>query len=460
MILLVLILAAVLRLIYLNQSLWLDEAINVMYARSVDFWWFVTKYPVGDFHPPGWFALLWVWGNLFGFSESVVRLPSVILGIATVGLTYLLGKEMFSKKVGLLAATILALAPLHIYYSQEARMYVLAAFSVTLSFYFLNRVLLKKRWAGLGFMISLILIMYSDYLAYLIIPAQLIYLHLVKQFNRENLKFFLAPLLAIIPWLLVFPTQLRNGFNTAAELPGWSNVVGSAFTDLILIPVKTFFGRVSLPDKNLYAAISILTASIYGMIFLQGLKKIDQSIKLLITWIVIPVGGAFLISFFVPVLAYFRVIFILPAVYLLLAKAIDNLPKKLALPSFLAVCLISLSSLGAYYLNPAFQRENWREAVNFVSQNADGKSLVIFENNEIPAPVKYYAKNLSNFKAGLSPDLEESLSTKTRVFLFEYLVDIYDPKREVEQKLQALDFVSFKTYDFSGVGFIKIYVKK
>lgn len=457
MILLVLILAAVLRLINLDQSLWLDEAINVVYARSVDFWWFVTKYPVGDFHPPGWFTLIWSWEKIFGFSEISVRTPSVILGITTVWLTYLVGKQLLSNRAGLFAALLLAIAPLHVYYSQEARMYALATFSVTLSFYFLNRVLLKKRWAGLGFMVSLILIVYSDYLAYLIIPAQLVYLYLVKQFSSKTLKFFLAPLLAIIPWLLVFPAQLKTGIDKAAKLPGWSNVVGSTFTDLVLIPVKTFFGRVSLRDKNLYAAISILTASIYGIIFLSGFKKLDQSTKLLIAWIVIPVGGAFLISFFVPVLSYFRMLFILPAVYLLLAKGLDSLPKKIMQPFLIIICLISISSLLVYYLNPKFQREDWRGAIGFVSGNLDSQSLVVFENTEVPATVKYYAASLENFKPGVSRELEKNLANKRKVFLFEYLADVYDPKREVEKRIKGLNFREVKVYDFNGVGLVKVY---
>ena len=84
---------------------------------------------------------------------------------------------------------------------------------------------------------------------------------------------------------------------------------------------------------------------------------------------------------------------------------------------------------------------------------------MIFENNEIPAPVKYYSGDLSNFRPGLSENLVNSLVGKNKVFLFEYLVDIYDPERLVEQKIRSLNFSQVKTYDFQGVGFIKLYVK-
>lgn len=459
MIWLILIIALFLRLINLSQSLWLDEAINVVFARSSSFWWFITKYPIGDFHPPGWFALLWVWGHIFGFSEMAVRLPSVILGTVTVGLLFLLGKELFGKKVGLLAAFLLSIAPLHVYYSQEARMYVLAAFSVTLSFYFLNRLIFKEKYSKLGFVLSLVLVLSSDYLAYFVIPAQIFYLIWIKKIRKDILVDFLLSGIMFFPWLLIFPNQLEKGINTASILPGWANVVGSSFKDLLLIPIKTFFGRVTFFDKTLYIVVLGLVGALFGSIFFYGLKKIDQATKMLISWIFIPLILSFLLSFFIPVLSYFRMIFILPAFYLILSRGIVNLPKKIATPAIILICLISVASLLGYYLNPKFQREDWRGAVSFVSSKLDNQTLVIFENNEIPAPVVYYSNNLSHFKPGLSENLRSDLENKRKVFVFEYLEDIYDLKRIVEQKLKNLSFTQMQTFDFSGVGFVKLYIK-
>lgn len=460
MIWLIIFLALILRLVNLNQSLWFDEAINVVYASSTDFWWFVTKYPIGDFHPPGWFAILWVWGHIFGFSEIAVRLPPLILGVFTIGVTFLLGKELFNRRVGLLAALFLTIAPLHVYYSQEARMYALSAFSATLSFYFLNKTIQRKKWSSLGFIISLVLVLYSDYLTYLIIPAQIIYLVWVKRLNKAALASFLIAGTAFLPWLSIFFLQFQSGINTAANIPGWAEVVGgSNLKDLLLIPVKTFFGRVTFSDKTLYIIISGLAGVIFGSVFMYGFKKIDQSTKLLISWIFIPLILAFLLSFFIPVLSYFRMIFILPSFYLILGNSIDSLTKRFAVLALIIICLTSFVALSAYYLNPKFQRENWRGAVKFIEQKLDNQSLVIFENNEIPAPVKYYSTNLSNFKPGLSASLADDLSKKRKAFFFEYLADVYDPERLVEQKLRNLNFVETATYDFNGVGFVREYTK-
>ncbi len=459
MIWLILILALFLRLINLSQSLWLDEAINVVFARSSSFWWFITKYPIGDFHPPGWFVLLWIWGHFFGFSEMAVRLPSVILGIASVGLTFLLGKELFSKKVGLLAAFLLSIAPLHIYYSQEARMYVLAVFSTTLSFYFLNRLILQKKYSSIGFVLSLVLVLSSDYLAYFVILAQIFYLIWTRKMCKDILINFLISIILFSPWFFIFPVQLEKGINTASVLPGWANVVGSSIKDLTLIPIKTIFGRVTFLDKTFYIVAVSLAGVLYGSVFLRGLKKMDNATKLLLSWIFIPLIFSFLISFFIPILAYFRMIFILPAFYLILSKSLLNLPKKIVGLAAILICIVSIASLLGYYINPKFQREDWRGAVNFVSSQLNNQTLVIFENNEVPSPVVYYRNDLSNFKPGILDNLEGELKGKNKVFVFEYLVDVYDPKKIVERKLKSLSFIQIKTYDFSGVGFVKLYTK-
>src|SRR3989338_7517756 len=136
MIWVILVLGTILRLISLNQSLWLDEAINVMAANSYSFFEMITQYAIADFHPPGWFIILWLWGKLFGYSEIAVRLPSVIFGVLTIYSVYLIGKKIVSQNLGLIAALLFAINPLHIYYSQEARIYAFATLAVSINFFF------------------------------------------------------------------------------------------------------------------------------------------------------------------------------------------------------------------------------------------------------------------------------------------------------------------------------------
>lgn len=472
MILIVILVALLLRLINLNQSLWLDEAINVLAITQYGLFDMVTKYSLADFHPPGYFALLWMWTSVGGTEEIWVRLPSVLFGVLTIYFTYLLGNELFKKKVGLLASLLMAIAPLHVYYSQEARMYALAAFPAVASFTFFIRVLKRGgKLNQMGYITSSILVVYSDYLTYLIFPAQLLYILL---FEREKIKIFFLPvvtiILAAVPWFLIFPSQLATGVGAAAGLPGWKEVVGGAgIKDLLLIPIKTFFGRISIENKLYYGLVSGLVSVVFGYIFYQGLKKFDKQTKLLILWIIIPLSLAFVVSFFIPVLTYFRMLFILPPFYLILAKGIDALgfqriSGRLAI---IALCLISLISLGAYFGDPKFQREDWRGAVKKVETIATENSLILFESNDVISPFKYYQSGNENAQGGLTKvpaknysDIANIPPQIEEIYLFEYLLEITDPLRLLEKSIEREGFDRKKTLNFNGVGFVHYYTLK
>ena len=476
-------LALILRLISLNQSLWLDEAITALAVKNNNLLDLVSKFSLGDLHPPLHYVLLWFWGHLFGYSEISLRLPSVILGVATVWLVYQIGTLQFNKKVGLLAGLLLAVAPLHVYYSQEARMYSLAVLTVTLSFYFLIRMTQGKSWSLLGLLVANTLILFTDYVAYLAIPAQIIYVFMCPYMGQKEAKsnkgleglkqrYFSALLLSLstlIFWEPVFLMQLSSGISTANTLTGWASVVGGAgYKELALIPVKTFMGRISFEDKSLYALITGFLSIGYSYVFWHAIRKFNQVIVLLILWIFVPIVLAFGISLFIPVLSYFRLIFILPAFYLLLALGLSNLPHKLFKPILFAVICVNLIFLSMYYINPKFQREDWRGSSAKIDFLADGNSLIVFDNNTIFAPFIYYSNLLYFSKPGLKKipansvdDLAE-LNTNgiTKIFRFEYLFEITDPNRLLEKKLKDSDFALVDTFNFNGVGLVHYYQYK
>jgi len=118
-----------------GNSLWLDEATTLTFARQSagEIW---ASVAAGEFNPP-----LFYWLEhgmiLFGESEFVLRFLPALLGVMTIPVIYLIGKEFRDKNVGLLAAALLTFSPFHIFYSQEARAYapMLFFFSLALLFY-------------------------------------------------------------------------------------------------------------------------------------------------------------------------------------------------------------------------------------------------------------------------------------------------------------------------------------
>lgn len=472
MIWIVILLAFVLRFITLNQSLWLDEADNVVAASMFDLVSFVTKYSIGDYHPPGYFILLWVWTHLFGFSEIIVRFPSVILGVGTIYFTYLLGKQLFDKNTALLTALFLAVAPLHVYYSQEARMYSFSAFSVAALSYFLIQLVHGKKWSLLGYSISAVLVLYSDYVTYLIFPVHFLYLFISQ--SKVWKTWFVSLLIAsvaFLPWLSVFPQQIAEGQKAAINLPGWKQVAGGAdYKNLALVWVKTLIGRISFEDKIIYGGVVGIFSLLWGIGVIKGVKNAGKNnSRFLLTWLLVPLILAWGISFFIPMLSYFRMLYILPAFYLLVAKGVLSFPENLSRVLIIALVFGSLFSLGIYYQNPKFQREDWRGAVEFINNLPGSDFIILFEDNHVKFPYLYYSEQRAPSFGGLQniqaktdkdvKDLNQILDGKNKIYVFEYLVEITDPNRLLQKKIVGLGFEHKDVYNFNGVGLVRLYEK-
>lgn len=84
-------------------------------------------------HPQGYYFLTWGWTKLFGASVFALRLPSVLFGVASIALVYRLAALAAGPLAGLLAAAMLALHGLQIFWSQMARMYEMTSFLGLLS---------------------------------------------------------------------------------------------------------------------------------------------------------------------------------------------------------------------------------------------------------------------------------------------------------------------------------------
>jgi hypothetical protein len=122
-----------------DKSLWIDEAFSVWIARqplAEGISWLARI----DQHPPLYYALLHLWLRL-GDGPAAVRLFSALVSVLNVPVLYGLGARLAGRKVGLLAAAVLALSPFHVYLAQEARMYTLLSLTVSLSLWALARLL-------------------------------------------------------------------------------------------------------------------------------------------------------------------------------------------------------------------------------------------------------------------------------------------------------------------------------
>ncbi len=143
-----------LRLIGLGaRPLWFDEVISAVYARQDVAT--VLRLNAGDNHPPGYYLALKGWISLFGTEDAILRLFSVLPGVASIGLVWLIGKRLFPEapRIGLVATGLMALSPFQIYFSQEVRNYSTLEFFALLAAFFWLRALEGNQWRdwlGLG----------------------------------------------------------------------------------------------------------------------------------------------------------------------------------------------------------------------------------------------------------------------------------------------------------------------
>ncbi len=116
--------AAILRFVYLDsKSFWQDEGATA-YRVTETFSDLIRPHP-GEDYMMLYYALLRWWIRVAGSSEISLRLPSVIAATAAVPLTYALGAELVDRRVGLLAALLMAINVSCIQYAQEARSYAM-----------------------------------------------------------------------------------------------------------------------------------------------------------------------------------------------------------------------------------------------------------------------------------------------------------------------------------------------
>ena len=223
-ILTILILALGIRLLGIwSRPIWYDEAFSILFAeKGLSAMLYGTLAPTGigsaDIHPLGYYTSLWLWMKLFGGSLVAARALSVLAGLVSVYLVYLIALEASSDpetaRLGMLFA---ALAPFQIHYAQEIRMYAFMAMWLLLATFAYQRGTRGGDWKWWGlFSISAALAQYSHNLAafYLIALALLPVLQKNWRVLRALVLAGIGALILYTPWLVQLPAQITKVQNS------------------------------------------------------------------------------------------------------------------------------------------------------------------------------------------------------------------------------------------------------
>jgi mannosyltransferase len=132
------------------QSFHHDEVITAARVLPGSFGDMLRAVKVSESNPPLYYVLAWGWAKAFGTDEVGLRSLTALFGAATVPLAYCIGAELASRRAGLIAAALVAVSPMLIWYSQEARSYAILVFFCAASLLFFARALRTRSGRDLG----------------------------------------------------------------------------------------------------------------------------------------------------------------------------------------------------------------------------------------------------------------------------------------------------------------------
>lgn len=473
-ILFLIVVALILRVPLLNQSFWLDEAAQALQSSRPLSQQLNIAY---DFQPPLLHLLTFSMIQI-STAEWWLRLTSVIAGVGTVVFTYLIGKKFLSPKYALIAGLLLATHSLHIFFSQELRPYSLACLWAVVSWYSLIEIVDRKKshkTVSIVFLyiFSSIAGLYSTYLYPFLLFSQGVY---IVFFQRSFFKKFLLSwsliVLGFLPWIPFLFHQLQVSNALRANTAGWEDVV--SFDQVKSIPLvfgKFLYGVLYLDVSVFIVITGILIFLSFGFVLKhipKTARQNDQTVLLLLTWLVVPLATSWLVSFFVPLVQPKRVLFLLPALIILIiySLSISQIKRKFKIGIVSLLFGIQFFSLIQYWTQPIYQRENWRTLITSINQQfSPSNTIVVFGFDEPFAPWLWYQdqpfpvvltgtktiENISEIDEGMKPVLNYEF-----VLVFDYLRDLTDPNRNIDLWLEEYDYQGVGVFDYSHIGFVRI----
>ncbi len=429
---LILVGAALLRFYALSaESFWFDETYSVWVARHSVAWHIALS--TQRIFPPLYYLCLHFWLAL-GSSEFVVRSLSVWVGLASVGAIYLLAKQLFDVRVGLLSAFLLAISPLHIWYSQEARMYILVAALGLCSAYSMLLALQKGRlrhW--LAYVSCTALLMNAHYFAIFLVPFQnvyVLYLLLRRQARRGVwcqwlLSQVLVGLLSVIGLAGIFSAESGywwglldtwHGAPTIADLLGlvFKFSLGTTVRGRLIYWGGLFlFGLCILWNLFTFTRRRSLLSGWrgWGIAPVKEWRAIDELVFVLL-YLVVPLGAVFALSQFRSFWVLRYIFPFLPPYCILVARGLSGMPSRMRMSMVGLLLLLSLWPIANIYRYE--QKENWRAAVQYIAAQEQAGDVILLVDEDIWLPFEHYYHG-STRRVGISRVIDDRELVAARV---------------------------------------------
>jgi hypothetical protein len=400
---LILLLAAASRILHIDaESLWVDEGFSYWAIRH-DHLFTLLK---NDVHPPLYFYMLRGWAGVAGISELALRYFSVIPSLLSVVVVYHTAKELERGRRGgdtlyretiipTLAALLMALADMESYVAQEARMYtwhvLWAAASMwaflrwirltTASPHSLSPVdgsegLRSVRIAQIAWFTTTLLLLFTQYVGLAAVGVQGLYTLI---FLRGRKRIEAIGTLAVIgvifgAWfILIAGGQTENigtGFNVPSTLESlwnfrdewftqqWALMMGLAILGLVIV-IYPYPQKQQEDDLRGEGSIAVRLTPFAPSFLMLG-------------WFAVPVALMYILNYETPILMDYRLTQITPAVALMIAFGLGNLPKPTT--AFLVTVIVVY---GVAINDTPRPRPPWREVGENAARYAEADDLAL-----------------------------------------------------------------------------------
>ena len=378
------------RFLYLaGKPFWFDETFSVEVAQ-LDWHNFLHLLWWREANMSLYYVLLRIWLH-FGQSPFFIRSLSVVIASTTIPAIYWLGSMLYNRRVGLIAAALLAFNGYDLRYAQEARSYSLFVLLATLSSGFLIAYLKgPSRRGRIGYIASSILAAYAHFYALLLIVAQYLAVRLRNKREGEEQsraedsdttrlgRAWKAIGIAVLP-LLIFVAKTGAGPIRWIQRPGIHDLV-----------------RFSEDFTNgwplVYLAACLVTLfSVRENLFERGRGWEKWRVQFLLIWLLFPIVLTVLLSFARPVFLPRYMIFCLPALLLLAAAGLATIrPAWLSAVLTTSVLLLSARFVPFVYAHDFDEeRDGSVAAANFILDQFQPGDAAVFHIAEARIPYEF-----------------------------------------------------------------------
>jgi mannosyltransferase len=386
-------LAAALRLGTLGlQSYHHDEIVTASRVLRDGFWHAMDAVGFSESAPPLYYATAWLWTQVTGTGDVGLRSVSALAGVATVPIAYLLGVELSSRRAGIVAAALVAVNPMLIWYSQEARGYALFVLLTAVSLlYFVRALDHGRRRDSIAWGVASALALATHYFAAFPIAAEALWL--LRRRGRASGGAFPGLWIAAVAGLLLAPLLLHQASYAHAEWISnfslWHRLWETGLT-FALGETGDIIAQVEHPLLMLVPVLAAIAGLL--LLFTGGSEGERRAARISLTLAAVTVIVPLVIGLLDSSKDYVLARNLLPAlVPLLVAVAVGfSLPSARRRGAALAAILIAYSlgfSLWAS-VSPALQRPNWESVADAIGEPTGPRAMVTWTLGQ--ASLRYY----------------------------------------------------------------------